>query len=208
MNASDSPDRPEAALHAAVWAAIPWCVAGTASAEEQARALAHLEQCADCRNEWALNQRLQRGLQLDTEAQRGEAAQAAQADAGLRRLWARMDADAAIELQPQPPARASSRPPSRSWLHVLAAAAVLQALGLATLAALWWQGGGEGTFQTLGHEAGARPLAVQQRSADAARSLQDLQAEAAREGLVVLRVEPRRDAPGWTVHLAAPAPQR
>lgn len=202
MKPTDTTDLPDAAVqaaeHAAVWAAIPWCVAGSASADEQALARKHLEQCADCRAEWAHNERLQRALLRDGP----DAEDAAAVDAGLRRLWARIDADAMLEPQPQP------RSPAQTWLRVLAVAAVLQALGLATLALVWWQGSGEASYQTLSREGELRPLAVQQRGVGAERTLAELRADAEREGLVLLRAEPRRDGPGWTVHLAEKAAQR
>lgn len=199
--ADDVASAEHAAEHAAVWAAIPWCVMGTASAEEAARAQAHLVHCADCRAEWGFNQRLQRGLQLN--GLRLETESTADAEAGLKKLLARIDDDAMIELQPLPPQPLKTAAPA--WMRLLAVAAVVQAVGLAALAALWWQqSSGEGSYQTLSRDAATLPLVVQQRRVPAHSTLAEMQAEAAREGLAVLRVEPARDG-GWVLHLATPA---
>lgn len=136
--------------HAEAWAAIPWCVAGTAGDVEQARVRQHLQGCPSCREEWALQERIRDGLQL-------QGAPELDAEAGLARLLARIDADP-LEQQPRPSATAEWRRPQASWVRVLAVASVVQAVALGVLASLWWQRADEAGYATLS-QAEARPAA-------------------------------------------------
>jgi anti-sigma factor RsiW len=104
------------ALHRRAWEAIPWLVNGRIDEAERGALEAHLAGCRDCRDELALQQRLRHELARDS-------APAAGADAGLAKLWQRIDAQAAM--QPAAPARA--------WVRWLAAAAVLEGVALAAL---------------------------------------------------------------------------
>ncbi len=126
--------------HAAVWALIPWCVNGTASPEDLARARRHLQGCADCRGEWSLNERMQSALRPAANETVPDAVPDAQA--ALQRLLARIDAAAA-----QQPSAAGAAP-SR-WMRVLAVAAVVQAVGLSILLAAWWTRDTDGRYETL-----------------------------------------------------------
>lgn len=136
--------------HAEAWAAIPWCVAGTASDVEQARVQQHVQGCPACRQEWAQQERIRDGLQL-------QGAPEIDADAGLARLLARIEADP-LEQQPRPAAMADPRRPQATWVRVLAVASVVQAVALGVLASLWWQRADEAGYGTLS-QADARPAA-------------------------------------------------
>lgn len=136
--------------HAEAWAAIPWCVAGTAGDLEQARVRQHLQGCSACREEWAQQERIRDGLQL-------QGAPEIDAEAGLARLLARIEADP-LEQQPRPAAAADGRRAQASWVRVLAVASVLQAVALGVLASLWWQRADEAGYATLS-QAEARPAA-------------------------------------------------
>lgn len=135
--------------HAEAWAAIPWCVAGTATADEQARVQRHLQGCPACRDEWALQERIRDGLRL-------QPAPVGSAEPGLARLLARIDADP-LE-QPLPSAPDAARPAWR-WVRVLAVASVVQAVALGVLASLWWQRADEAGYATLSSQPEARAAA-------------------------------------------------
>jgi hypothetical protein len=104
-------------LHRRAWEAIPWLVNGRIAASEREALEPHLRHCADCREELALQQRLRDGLLRQAEP-------AADADAGLARLWPRIDVEAAMT-------PAGGR--SGAWLRWLTAAVVVQAIALAAV---------------------------------------------------------------------------
>lgn len=116
-------------LHRQIWDLIPWVVNGSADAGERERVEEHLRECADCRDEYAFQVRLQAGIAADV-------ADAPEPDPqpALRRLLARIDLD------PQREADAALRAPGspRRWPRgrVLAAVVFAQAIGLALLAAV------------------------------------------------------------------------
>jgi hypothetical protein len=120
--------------HRRAWDAIPWVVAGSAAMSDVDLVMHHLPHCASCREELEFQQRLHRGL-------REAAAPEADAEPGLQRLMARIDA-ANTEPMPVPP-RAPS--PVR-WL---AAAVVVQAVGLAAAGFAMWGSARDGEFRTL-----------------------------------------------------------
>lgn len=109
--------------HRQTWDLIPWLVNGTVSAMDRAQAESHLAACADCRDEYAFQSRLHAGLAIDARAD-------ASCEAGLAQLLSRIDAEESghgIDATPRA---------AQKWLlRSLAAAVVLQAIGLAAL--LW-----------------------------------------------------------------------
>lgn len=114
-------DQPNA--HCRTWDLIPWVVNGTATPAQRERVEQHLRDCADCRREFALQQQLLAGM-------RDEPGTAHDPQPALRRLMARLDTEL-----PAMAAAAPARPrgmPSR-WTPWLAAAVVVQAIGLALL---------------------------------------------------------------------------
>jgi hypothetical protein len=118
-------DEPNA--HCRTWDLIPWVVNGSATEEQRERVAQHLRECADCRDEFALQQQFQAGLQAAAEATHDPRP-------ALQRLMARLDADEAPGMaafpsldEPAPPRRGVRATP---WL---AAAVVVQAIGLALL---------------------------------------------------------------------------
>lgn len=108
----------ERSLHLRAWEAIPWLVNGRIDDAERAVLEAHLRGCRDCRDELALQQRVSEELLR-------QPAPVADADAGLARLWQRIDAQAAM----RPDAG-----PARSWARWLAAAVIVEGVALAALA--------------------------------------------------------------------------
>jgi len=121
MNQSDE----SFSRHRQAWELIPWVVNGRASAAERRAVDEHLADCADCREELALQTRLH-------AAMRSEAPAAAPADPrpALRRLWQRIDAAA-----PAPPRRRTAPLP---LARGLLAAVLIEAVGIAALSAALW----------------------------------------------------------------------
>ena len=105
--------------HRQTWDLIPWLVNGTASPVERDLAEAHLAICADCRDEYAFQARLSAGLAVDVATD-------APLQPALDRLLARVDADEPIDNRPSPRQRVS-------MARILAAAVIVQAIGLAAL---------------------------------------------------------------------------
>ncbi|HSD39482.1 MAG TPA: zf-HC2 domain-containing protein [Rhodocyclaceae bacterium] len=107
--------------HCQIWEQIPWVVNGTAVDSERRRVETHLEECVDCRAEFAHQQQVHAALQADTSVD-------GDAEAGLQRFWAGVDSVAA----PAKPARASAgrRFDTRFLVGALAATVVIEAAGL------------------------------------------------------------------------------
>lgn len=116
-------------LHRQAWHAMPWVVNGTASREDEALLMAHAATCADCRDELALQRRLQAAMAG------GEATASHEPDPGpaLARLWDRIDQE---DAQAAP---TTALPVGSRWTRWLVAAVVLQAVGLTALIGLQWQ---------------------------------------------------------------------
>ncbi len=145
MNDDPQPDlrdpRPE---HLRAWEALPWVVNGRATPEQARWVADHVAGCEDCRAELAWQQRLHNAL-----AAAGAATPAADpaTEAGLQRLLARLD-DVADEPPPAPAISAASRAPHRlTW--VLAAAVVIQAVGLGVMGLQLGSAGDNATYHTL-----------------------------------------------------------
>jgi anti-sigma factor RsiW len=121
MNQSDE----SFSRHRHAWELIPWVVNNRASAEERRAVEEHTADCADCREELALQTRLY-------AAMRREAPATAPADPqpALRRLWQRIDAAAPV----LPRRRVASLPLARGLL----AAVLIEAIGIAALSAALW----------------------------------------------------------------------
>jgi hypothetical protein len=108
--------------HRQTWDLIPWLVNGTASPVERALADAHLAVCADCRDEYAFQARLGAGLAVDVASD-------APLQPALDRLLARIDVEEAGVDAAALPRRPQRTPVTR----ILAAAVIVQAIGLAAL---------------------------------------------------------------------------
>lgn len=109
----------DSSSHSQIWELIPWVANGTASADQCERVHDHLRHCADCRDEFAQQCHFLAGMQLDTTP-------VTAAEPALRRLMQRIDEVDGVTVAPG--AQRSLR--AVPWL---AAAVVVQALGLALL---------------------------------------------------------------------------
>lgn len=114
-------DQPNA--HCRTWDLIPWVVNGTATPAQRERVEQHLRDCPDCRREFALQQQLLAGMRDEPET-------AHDPQPALRRLLARLDTElpAATTAVPERPRGMPTR-----WTPWLAAAVVVQAIGLSLL---------------------------------------------------------------------------
>jgi hypothetical protein len=112
--------------HRETWDLIPWFVNGSATAAQRESVEQHLRECADCRDEFELQQRFQTGMQAS-------AIGAYDPQPGLQRLFARIDAEPSVLDSGRP---ASMRGGPARWTPWLAAAVIVQAIGLALLGGL------------------------------------------------------------------------
>jgi hypothetical protein len=141
MNESNRPElaAPMDSPHRRAWDLIPWVVAETASVAEQREVMAHAQACAECRAEIDFHTAVREGVRLPLESPSAE-------QAGADAAWARMQ----LRLDTEPEAAAAVGSPGAGWgaaaAHAvphasagnttrwLAAAVVVQAVGLAALA--------------------------------------------------------------------------
>lgn len=159
-------DEPNA--HCRTWDLIPWVVNGTATPEQCERVEQHLRDCADCRHEFALQQQFQAGLLADADADAAPDPQPA-----LQRLLTRLDTELPLTGAAFPaldaPARfpAGPRAAAGRWTPWLAAAVVVQAIGLSLLGGMMLgrpdagppAAGGSG-YRTLSSEGARKPAAI------------------------------------------------
>ena len=117
--------------HRRAWDLIPLVINGTSSGPDREFVDAHLQDCADCRDEYAFQLRLRAGMHaLDSDP----ADPMDDALPAMRRLFDRID-DEDRDAPPQPRARLAGarRPRSGRPSKVLGAAVVAQACALALL---------------------------------------------------------------------------
>lgn len=136
--------------HRETWELIPWVVNGTATPNERQDVERHLRDCADCRDEYALQMQFHAGMNAGGDIERD-------AQPSLRRLLARIDTpeEQALSADAAPPARAR-------WPQWLAAAVVVQAIGLALLggAQLKQAGAPDAGYRTLTNAPAASAAAI------------------------------------------------
>lgn len=107
--------------HRQIWELIPWIVNRTAAPAEREQVEGHLRDCADCRDEYALQMQLHDGMHAGAAAEHD-------AHPALRRLLTRIDTVELPHDEPLPRQETRGR-----WVQWLAAAVVVQAIGLALL---------------------------------------------------------------------------
>jgi hypothetical protein len=177
--------------HQRAWDLIPLAINRTAPAHELEFVEAHLRECADCRDEYAFQLRLQSGMETAATTGREGAAPA------LQRLFDRIDEEDRVAQHVAPaaghPRRAWTRRPRGRQVRLLGAAVVAQAFALALLGASLLDRtsapapAAQGTYETL--SATSRPSTATIRLVPAPTlSLADLQALLAENGLRVVEV--------------------
>lgn len=139
MNEMDELSEAQRSQHRHAWDLIPWVVNGSAGAAERRVVDAHVAACDDCRAELAFQQRLHAGMADDGAAALPDPGPA------LQRFWGEVDAQGDV----------ASGPRHRSAMRLLAAAVVVQAIGLAVLGGMLWERPRAADYETLSRAAAA-----------------------------------------------------
>lgn len=128
------------------WESMPWVLQGSATPLQAEWLHRHLVRCAACRAEYAQQTRLRRAASLLPDIP-------IDANAGLARLLARLDA---ADAQP-----ARVRPRARWLVRALAAAVLIQVVGIAALGTALWRTDTGAPYRTLSQPAApAAPGAI------------------------------------------------
>ena len=125
------------------WEAMPWVLQDSASQEQTGWLMEHLATCEGCSGEFEQQKRLRLAMSLPADV-------AVDAELGLRRLQARIDAP--VEASPK-------RAANGSWItRALVAAVLVQAIGLGALSAHFFaEGDRPAAYRTLSESAPALP---------------------------------------------------
>ena len=124
------------------WELMPWVLQDSATEEQSEWLMAHLARCESCSAEFAQQHRLRQAMQLPTDVP-------VDAEAGLQRLLDRLDA---------PERQQPSHGRAGHWvIRALAAAVLVQAIGLGVLGMKLSAGGPAPAYRTLSDPAAAPP---------------------------------------------------
>lgn len=125
---------------ARAWEAMPWALQDNDPQRQDEWLMQHLAQCESCRAEFEQQSRLRMAIALPSDIP-------IDAEAGLRRLMARLDAPDADDMPP--------RARSTSWVtRALVAAVLVQAVGIGVLGArLWSEQEARPPYRTLSQHA-------------------------------------------------------
>jgi Putative zinc-finger len=116
--------------HRQAWDLIPWIVNGSAPESELLVVQAHLEGCADCRQELEFQRQLQAAMAVPSGV-----------EIDVRDSWQRLRSRLDAAAQPEAAARNGqrrARASGKAWMPWLVAAMVVQAIGLGALGTAWW----------------------------------------------------------------------
>lgn len=151
----DTPPTPatEQAPHRQAWDLIPWVVAGSASAAEASLVHQHAATCTDCCEELAFHQRVKAGMHAAGPAPHSP-------EPALAALWARIAQTQAVPLSSTAETPAVPTSPEPRWTRWLVAAVLVQAVGLAALAALLFERPHDAPYQTFSSAAPATATAA------------------------------------------------
>ncbi len=138
----------EQAPHRQAWDLIPWVVAGSASEAEVSLVHQHAATCTDCGEELAFHQRVKAGMQAAAPAPHSP-------EPALAALWARIEQTQAAPLASTADTAAAATTPEPRWTRWLVAAVLVQAVGLAALAALLFERPHDAPYQTFSSAAPA-----------------------------------------------------
>lgn len=132
---------------ARAWEAMPWALQDNDPQGQHDWLMEHLAQCEACRAEFEQQSRLRMAISLPSDVP-------VDAEAGLRRLLARLDTSDADDVP--------SRPRATSWVtRALVAAVLVQAVGIGVLGARLWSEQQAQPYRTLSqHAAPVAPGAI------------------------------------------------
>ncbi len=116
--------------HAEAWALLPWMANGRIAADDREWVEAHVQGCADCRAELAAQRLVAAQVARDVATAPHSAAPGEQQS--FNKLWARIEAAESVSRNSAGPSAVSAPRGSRT-VRWLAAAVVVQALGLGVL---------------------------------------------------------------------------
>lgn len=157
---------------ARAWEAMPWVLQGTAAPQDNEWLTQHLAQCEACRTEFEQQSRLRLALSLPADV-------GLDPNAGLDRLMARLD-------EPEP-AEAPQPVRTSPWLsRALAAAVLVQAIGIGILGARLWSENPAPAYRTLSQEVAPAVQGAIHVVPDATMKLADWDALLRRLGLQVV----------------------
>ena len=117
--------------HAETWALLPWLANGRIAAEDREWVEAHVQVCAECRAELAAQRMVATQVQRDEGASPSPAASDEQRS--FNKLWARIEASESVNPIATGTSDGVSAPRSSRTVRWLAAAVVVQAIGLGVL---------------------------------------------------------------------------
>jgi hypothetical protein len=144
---------------ARTWEAMPWALQSNATEDQEVWLTEHLAQCESCCEAFAQESRLRLAISLPSGIP-------VNADAGLRRLLARIEAPDGQET--------SLRSRSGNWLtRALVAAVLVQAIGIGVLGAKLWSETEHATYHTLSQKSLTVPPGAIHVVPDATMKLSD-----------------------------------
>jgi hypothetical protein len=119
------------ASHRSTLESIPWMVTGRIADSERQTFEKHMRECKECRDEFALQQKVHTAM--NSESSRIDYAPGA----SLQKLWTRIGSSEQSPVSPRPtPAVAPTRVPRFRLTQWLAAAVVVEAIGITLMAVL------------------------------------------------------------------------
>jgi hypothetical protein len=146
--------------HRRAWDLIPWIVNDSAPESERQAVQAHLESCADCRQELEFQRQLQAAM-----------AQQDAPEIDARDSWQRLRSRLDTPARPAVAVRSGQRRARRAGkagMPWLIAAMVVQAIGLGALGAAWWSRPSAPASVPPGYAAVYRTLSAPETAAPAA----------------------------------------
>lgn len=143
---------------ARAWEAMPWSLQHSATPDQDDWLNQHLVHCEACRAEFEQQSRLRLAISLPPDI-------SVDADAGLRRLLARIDA---------PDTHAAPQRTRTNWVtRALVAAVLVQAIGIGVLGARLWSETNQADYRTLSQTAAPLPTGAIHVVPDDAMKLAD-----------------------------------
>jgi hypothetical protein len=147
-------------VHRQAWDLIPWIVNDSAPESERQAVQAHLDSCADCRQELEFQRQLQAAM-----------AQRSAPDIDARDSWQRLRNRLGTAGAPGSSGRSTrrhARSAGKGGMSWLIAAMVVQAIGLGALGAAWWSRPSATATLPAGYAAVYRTLSAPEAAVPAA----------------------------------------